>query len=444
MDYINRFKNVALLGSAGKMGSGILLLTAVEMTNQRLKKENKNETFSLYAIDVSDKALQGLIPYVRSQVTKVAEKSIVKLRQAYADDPSVIENSEVIEKYVNDVVAVIRPTTRIESAYEASLVFEAVNENPDLKIKLFQQIDKNSNTTPWYFTNTSSVPIHYLNDQAGLQGRIIGFHFYNPPAVQKLVEMIPGAETLEEMQQFATAYAAALKKVVVPANDIAGFIGNGHFMRDALYGIAEAERLSREKDLLKGIYAIDKVTRDFLIRPMGIFQLIDYVGIDVVRYILQVMNPYFKEDLHSALLDRFHEKGIKGGQNPDGTQKDGFLKYEKGRPVAGYDPDSDRYVAFEEFAAAEDKSLGALPDEWMPWKKLVKSRNRNHTLSHYFHALKKMDAEGSTLAIEYGRKSKDIARQLVKQKVAHNDEDVNTVLMTGFFHAYGPINKYFD
>ncbi|MDZ7778148.1 MAG: 3-hydroxyacyl-CoA dehydrogenase family protein [Bacteroidales bacterium] len=291
MDYINRLKNVAVLGSAGKMGSGILLLTAVEMTNQRLKKENKNETFSLYAIDVSDKALQGLIPYVRSQVTKIAEKSIVKLRQTYADDPSVIENSEVIEKYVNDVVAVIRPTTRIESAYEASLVFEAVNENPDLKIKLFQQIDKNSNTTPWYFTNTSSVPIHYLNDQAGLQGRIIGFHFYNPPAVQKLVEMIPGAETLEEVQQFATAYAAALKKVVVPANDIAGFIGNGHFMRDALYGIAEAERLSREKGVMRGIYAIDKVTRDFLIRPMGIFQLIDYVGIDVVRYILMVMDP---------------------------------------------------------------------------------------------------------------------------------------------------------
>ncbi|MDZ7778147.1 MAG: hypothetical protein U5L09_22270 [Bacteroidales bacterium] len=89
------------------------------------------------------------------------------------------------------------------------------------------------------------------------------------------------------------------------------------------------------------------------------------------------------------MLDRFHEKGIKGGQNPDGTQKDGFLKYEKGRPVAGYDPDSDRYVAFEEFAAAEDKSLGALPDEWMPWKKLVKKSEQKPYAEQLFPCTEK-------------------------------------------------------
>ncbi len=444
MEYINRLKNVAVLGSAGKMGSGILLLTAVEMAHQKLKKENQNETFSLHAIDVSDKALEGLIGYVRSQVTKIAEKSIVKLRQTYADDPSVIENSDVIEKFVNDVVAIIKPTTRIESAYDAGLVFEAVNENPDLKVKLIKQIDQHSNNTPWFFTNTSSVPIRTLNEKAGLEGRIIGFHFYNPPAVQKLVELIPADETRDEIHEFAKAYAKALKKVVVPSNDIAGFIGNGHFMRDALHGISQAEKLFEEKGMARAVYIINKVTQDYLVRPMGIFQLIDYVGIDVVRYILQVMNPYFNENLHSRLLDRLYEKGIKGGQNANGSQKDGFLKYEKGQPVAAYDEPKETYVPFDSFAKEEDQHLGVLPQEWTPWKKIIRSSDKETLLSKYFHALKKQDTYGSKLAVDYGKKSRDIARQLVKQNVAHNDADVNTVLTTGFFHAYGPINKYFD
>lgn len=444
MDYIKRLENVAVLGAAGKMGSGILLLTAVEMTNLRLKKENKDRTFSLFAVDVSDKALDGLIPYVRNQVTKIAEKAIVNLRSAYADKEHLIENSDIIQQYVDDVVAIIKPTTRLESAYDASLVFEAVNENPGLKVKLMKQIDTNSNGSPWFFTNTSSVPIHTLDEQANLNGRIIGFHFYNPPAVQKLVEMIPATTTLKEIQEFAKQYAKALKKVVVPANDIAGFIGNGHFMRDALFGIREAEKLSGDRGFVPAVYVINKITQDFLVRPMGIFQLIDYVGIDVVRYILQVMNPYFEEDLHSDLLDKLFEMGVKGGQNPDGSQKDGFLKYVKGAPVAAYDPEKKDYVPFESIATAEEKKLGLLPEAWIPWKKAVRSGKKEQLLSNYFHALRRLNTEGSQLAMRYGKQSKNIAQQLVKQKVAHKEEDVNTVLMTGFFHAYGPINNYFD
>ncbi len=71
---------------------------------------------------------------------------------------------------------------------------------------------------------------------------------------------------------------------------------------------------------------------------MGIFQLIDYVGIDVVRFILAVMNPYNpSENLHSPLLDSLFDLNVKGGQNSDGSQKDGLLKYEKGKPVAVFD-----------------------------------------------------------------------------------------------------------
>lgn len=445
MNYTEKLQNVALLGAAGKMGSGILLLTAIEMVNLKLKPENRDKTFTLHAIDVTYKNLDSLIKYIREQATKRAEKSIVPLRQAYAERDDLIENQHIIRQYVQDVVDVIKPTTHMAIASEASVVFEAVNENPDLKVKLLKSIDQNSSEKPWFFTNTSSIPIHRLNKEAGLEGRIIGFHFYNPPAVQKLVEMIPARETLPELKEFADQYAGALKKVVVQSKDVAGFIGNGHFMRDALFGIREAERLSKEKDFAKAVYQMDKVTRDFLIRPMGIFQLIDYVGIDVVRFILQVMNPYFDdEDLHNDLLDKIYEMGITGGQHPGGAQKDGFLKYEKGKPVAAFDPEKKDYVAFTDFSHKEDEELGELPKGWVPWKKMIKKKSKEDELKDYFAGLRQMNTKGQQLAFRFGKNSKEIGEMLVNQGVAQSANDVNTVLTTGFFHAYGPINSYFD
>jgi 3-hydroxyacyl-CoA dehydrogenase len=81
MNYQDRLQNVTVLGAAGKMGSGILLLTAVEMTNLSLKPENKGKTFVLNAMDLSNKGLHGLMKYVKSQILKIAEKQTVKLRQ---------------------------------------------------------------------------------------------------------------------------------------------------------------------------------------------------------------------------------------------------------------------------------------------------------------------------------------------------------------------------
>jgi len=443
MDYTNRIQKVSVLGAAGKMGSGILLLTAIEMADQMLKPENKGKAFVLNAIDTSDEGLTGLIKYVRSQVLKAAEKKIVALRRLYADKATLIENSEVIDAYVQDVMSIVRTTTRIEAAYESTLIFEAVSENQALKEKLFRMINENSNQKPWFFTNTSSVPIGGLNRNAGLDGRILGFHFYNPPAVQKLVELITIAENPAEMIEFANTYAANLRKTVVPSNDIAGFIGNGHFMRDALFGISEAERLSVKMPLHEAIYCIDRVTRDFLSRPMGIFQLVDYVGLDVVQFILRVMQPHMPaEKLHSSLLDELVLSGIKGGQFSDGSQKDGFLKYEKGKPVAVIDKSSGKYIEIAAFREKADSWLGTVPSEILPWKSLVKVADKEKALVAAFNALKSSGTEGAKLALTYARNSRETARKLVSDGVAGSEKDVNTVLLTGFFHAYGPINEY--
>ena len=443
MEYIQRLQKVSVLGAAGKMGSGIVLLTAIEMADQMLKPENKGKSFVLNAIDTSYEGLAGLMKYLQSQVLKTAEKNAVALRGLYAGQPKLIENSEIIDAYAQDVMSIIRTTTRIEAAYDSLLVFEAVSENQALKEKLFRMINENNSSKPWFFTNTSSVPIGGLNKNAGLAGRILGFHFYNPPAIQKLVELITIDDNPLEMVEFANKYAGNLRKTVVSSNDIAGFIGNGHFMRDALFGIAEAERLSALMPLHEAIYCIDCVTRDFLSRPMGIFQLIDYVGLDVVQFILRVMQPYMQgEKMHSSLIDELVLNGVKGGQFSDGSQRNGFLKYAKGKPDGVIDKHSGSYIGISAFNEKANNWLGAIPKEVLPWKALVKVREKDAVLKPAFKALKHFGTEGASLAMAFALNSRATALKLVSDGVAHNGNDVNTVLITGFFQAYGPVNDY--
>ena len=444
MNYEERLQNVTVLGAAGKMGSGILLLTAVEMADLSLQPENKGKTFVLNAVDVSDEALHGLMGYLRTQVRKVAEKKTVILRKMYADRADLIENFDVIDEYIFDVMNIVRPVNAMEVAYNSHMVFEAIKEDPALKVKIFKQITANSKVDPWFFTNTSSIPITELDESAELDGKVIGFHFYNPPAVQRLVEVIRAKNTLDEVNEFALQYAKRLRKIVVPSNDYAGFIGNGHFMRDALYGIQEAERLSEDMGgFVQGVYAINKLTQDFLVRPMGIFQLVDYVGVEVCSYIMSVMNPYLKdEDLHSSLLDEMIAQGITGGQYSSGAQKDGFLKYEKGRPVAIYDINTKAYVAISDFEAEVDALLGAAPASLKPWKAVNFSKKKVDLLDAIFTDMNTMDSLGAKLAKAYNHRSNEIGQLLVDSNVAKNAEDVNTVMLTGFYHSYGPINNY--
>jgi 3-hydroxyacyl-CoA dehydrogenase len=177
---------------------------------------------------------------------------------------------------------------------------------------------------------------------------------------------------------------------------------------------------------------------------MGIFQLIDYVGIDVVRFIMGVMNPFLDdENLHSPLLDKLFDAGVKGGQNSDGSQKDGFLKYEKGRPVAVIDPETGKYTGFDSLGNIDEK-IGDTPDAGIVWKKVVRMKDKDTVLQKFYADMKATDQLGAKLAIAYGQRSNAIGKALVADHVAHNEEDVNTVLLTGFFHAYGPINNYFD
>ncbi len=446
MDLDERLTKVAVLGAAGKMGSGITLLLAAEMAKTRLKPENRDKTFVLHLIDVSEEALAGLISYLRPQLTKVAEKSIVEMRGLYADREDLVENYDIIGEFVEDAMAILRPSTLLESAAGSKLVFEAIVEDESVKLDVLRKVDALC-PDAFYLTNTSSIPIRVLDGGAGLGGRIVGYHFYNPPAVQRLLELITTQDTKPELVELATELAKRLRKKVFRANDIAGFIGNGHFMRDILHATREVARLAGEMGEPEAIYVMNRVSQDFMIRPMGIFQLIDYVGVDVCRFIMKVMTEHIEgETLADDLLDRMFDAGIKGGQLASGAQKDGILKYEKGRPVGVYDLAKGEYVMFADgdWAARLDRELGPLPEGHAPWRALLADSKRDEKLAVYFQNLAASDTLGARLARAYLVRSKEIAEKLVADGVANSADDVNGVLTNGFYHLYGPINEHVE
>ncbi len=443
MNYDEKISRAAVLGAAGKMGSGILLLTATEMTDTSLKPENKNKVFSLFAIDISEEALQGLRNYLKTQLLKIAEKKAVGLRQLYQNRPDLIENDDIIRQYVDDALSLVHFTTRLEAAYNAHVVFEAAVEDADLKVNLIRKITDNSDEIPWFLTNTPSIPIAELNEQAELDGNIVGFHFYNPPAVQRILEFVAPKGCNPDLLGFSLKLAKNMRKVVVQPGDFAGFIGNGYLMRDILYGIAQAEKLATEKGFPEAVYVINRISNDFLVRPMGIFQLMDYVGIDVCQKIMLVMADRLnKPELHSRLIDNLISLGVKGGQYADGSQKPGILKYKKGKPTEVFDPDSNSYVSIDGFRDKCDAYIGKLPESHKPWKSVIRLPEKDNVLAAYFGELKRMNSNGALLALDHLRSAKSIGQQLVDSGIAKTAEDVNTVMMTGFYHAYGIINEY--
>ncbi len=443
MDLKDRLKNISVIGAAGKMGSGISLLLAQELAFLAL--ENPKDTFILNLIDVNDTSLQGLLRYIKEQCRKTAEKQVSRLRTLYASRADLVENGEMVDEFVQEVALHLRTGKTLELAKESLVVFEAALEKEELKFQIFSELARLCPKESWFLTNTSSIPLGMIAKTSGVEGRVIGYHFYNPPAVQKLVELITPEVCDAELQAFSRELAKRLSKKIVPANDIAGFIGNGHFMRDGLHALAEVERLTAQFGFVQSVYAMDKVSREYLLRPMGIFQLIDYVGIDVFQCILRVMDKHLPgRGLHSPLADAFLAAGVAGGQTSSGGQKDGFLKYEKNRPVAVYDLKTGQYVPMTEWTQEMDRHLGARPMAELDWKGLQRDPAKEGKLKAYFGAWHQTDNLGISLATAYHRRSKAVGEELVATGVASSPDDVNNVLMLGFFHLYGPINSYLD
>lgn len=357
----NYLKNVAIIGAAGKMGSGIALLLSQEMGRINAEDNGKASGSHLYLIDTNEEALQGLYVYLKAQLAKFAEKNTIALREYYAERSDLVENGEIINAFTEEALLNVRLDTDLEKVKDSKLVFEAIIEDIDIKKVVYSKLNKICSDDTYFLTNTSSVPISILNDNSNLGNRIIGYHFYNPPAIQKLVEVITTQMTDKKLIDLSYELGTRLRKKLVPANDKAGFIGNGHFIWDGLFGLDLVSELGDEIEDYQAIYVINKITQEFMVRPMGIFQLIDYVGIDVYKRIMMIMRQYLNNDtIQNGIIDALLSKGVKGGQNADGSQKDGIIKYEMNKPVGFYSLKKGKYYMLDEgeWTSKMDKKIG--------------------------------------------------------------------------------------
>lgn len=420
-----RWNKVAVLGAAGKMGSGIASLLLMEMA---WRGEGV-----LALIDVNEEAFSGLKKYLRDQVKRHAERGINRLRERYRERKDLVDNGEMIEEFVEETLNRIECSVSLEDCKGAGAVFEAIVEDVELKGKVLGEVDQIVGGNAWYYTNTSSIPIAVLSKAAGIEGRIVGFHFYNPPAVQKLLEIIYPQNVNEELKVSSKAFAEKLGKVIVYSHDVAGFIGNGHFIREIAVACNRIEKLTGKMKQTEALCTVNHIGQDFLLRPMGIFQLIDYVGIEVCVHIGKVMEKYLKgERFVPQFLEKLLDNGIKGGQHSDGSQKDGVFKYVKGKPVSVYDLEKKGYVDFRTAEWARE-----LPAGHLSWKELGQRKDRHELLDSYFSALWKQTSEGAKIAREMLEESRRIGHRLVDDGVADRIKDVDTVLENGFYHLYG-------
>lgn len=431
---IQEFHHLVVLGAAGKMGCGIALLLLQEIADNPQPHRQQ-----LTLLDTSFELFPALISYLKEHLTKHAERTINTLRSRYANSPTLIDNRDIIEYYTSQALDQIQCTTSFETCQGANLVFEAVNEIAELKIDVFRKAALYADKNAWFLTNTSSIPISFLEDRCGLHSRMIGFHFYNPPAMQKLIEIIPPEGVDDKLKAAAIALAKQFKKIAVFSHDIAGFIGNGYFIREILFACNMIRELEQSMSTQDAIMTINKVSQDLLIRPMGLFQLIDFVGIEVCQRIASTMTAFLPgRSFIDPFMDMIRSTRMGGGgQNANGSQKEGFFCYEKGKPSHFFSFKEFRYEPLTpEVLSVIDQKLERTQDDIPSWKALVNDPQKQKKLTAYFRLLGQKKTLGTSLAWAFLTNTKDTAYQLVGDGVADTIDDVNTVLQHGFFHLY--------
>lgn len=433
-------QSVAVLGAGGKMGRGIALILLQDIATRELDRFGTLESpvTHLILVEKSSHSLEELRIYLKDRLRRFGERHINLLREYFSGLSEIVSNKEVVEGFVDGCFNIIRLVEEAEAAEEATLVFEAIIEDVSAKVETLKRAQ--GAKAQFFFTNTSSIPIHVLARKTGFQNNLIGMHFYNPPSVQKLVEVVVPSMASAEVTQLGLDIAARLNKITVRSADVAGFIGNGFLMREVIFSSSQVEQLAKRLPFEEAIVVVNMISRDYLIRPMGIYQLIDFVGVDVCQQVIGIMNSY-QHDKHFILplLDKLLKSGKKGGQNADGSQRDGFFQYHGLTPVAAYQMDEGKYRLFADGCWVQDimKGLGGLPNEWKSWKELVSDPQRQQHVEQYFDKLFEMGTPGSEVAFDFLMHGRQTASELVRQGVARSMDDVNTVLKNGFYHLYG-------
>jgi len=242
-------KNVAVIG-AGTMGNGIAHTFA-------------QSGFKVQLIDVSETALNKGIATIGKNLDRMVEKEKISEVQK--------------EKTLRNITTFTNITEGVEYA---SLVIEAATENLDLKLKIFKQLDEDCPDDTILATNTSSISITQIAAVTSRPEMVIGMHFMNPVPIMKLVEIIRGYSTNDEVTNLIMDISKILGKTPVEVNDYPGFVANRILMPMI------NESIETLFNGVAGVREIDTVMKLGMAHPMGPLQLADFIGLDVCQTIV--------------------------------------------------------------------------------------------------------------------------------------------------------------
>jgi 3-hydroxybutyryl-CoA dehydrogenase len=283
-------KNIAVIG-AGTMGNGIAHVFAQNGYNVQL-------------IDVSQDALEKAL----ATIGKNMDRMIAKEKITESDKTAALDR--------------LKTSTDMKSGVaNADLVVEAATENTDLKKKIFRDMDAHAPEGCILATNTSSISITQIAAETNRPDKVIGMHFMNPVPVMKLVEVIRGYATSDEVTNTVMEMSKKLGKVPTEVNDYPGFVANRILMpmiNEAIITLHEG---------VAGVEEIDTVMKLGMAHPMGPLQLADFIGLDVCLSILHVMHDGFGNPKYAPCpllvnMVTAGKLGVKSGE--------GFYKHTRG------------------------------------------------------------------------------------------------------------------
>lgn len=217
----------------------------------------------------------------------------------------------------DDKIAVLNRITKsldLQDAKNVDIVIEAAVENMDIKRSIFAQLDDIAPAHAILATNTSSLPITEIAEATKRPEKVIGMHFMNPVPVMKLVEIIRGLATADDVYQAVEDMTNALSKVPVEVNDFPGFVANRVLMpmiNEAVYTLYEGVATKE---------AIDEVMKLGMNHPMGPLQLADFIGLDTCLYIMETLHEGFGDSKYRPcpLLRKYVKAGWLGKKSGRG------------------------------------------------------------------------------------------------------------------------------
>ena len=277
---------IAVIG-AGTMGNGIAHVFA-------------QHHFLVHLIDTDQSALDKAI----STIEKNADRQIAKGILTATSKETLLSN--------------ITTYTDLNTGIgDADLIIEAATENSVVKKKIFAAMDKYAKPNCILATNTSSISIGELAAATQRPTQVIGMHFMNPVPVMKLVEVINSKETDPSVTKIIVSLTEQLGKIPCVVNDFPGFIANRILMpmiNEAIIALAEG---------VSDAYTIDQIMKLGMAHPMGPLQLADYIGLDVCKNILEIMEKGLNNSKYApaALLVQKVTEGKLGVKTGEGFYK---------------------------------------------------------------------------------------------------------------------------